>query len=149
LTPGQFTVDNGSGSNDVEPFSASITIPGSTLVWTNQAAIGAILRSEDLTVTWSGAASGLVSITGHSGNPSAHIGAGFHCVAPAAAGTFTVPSWVLSALPASGLASDIPAPVGFLMVGTTIISPSRFQARGVDAGYFDWRLLQMKNVTYQ
>jgi hypothetical protein len=149
LTPGNYTLDNGSGTGDVGPFSASLTIPGSSFVWTNPGAFGTISRSQDLTVTWTGGTSGVVRITGSSADPSKQAGAVFNCLAPASAGTFTVPSWVLSALPASGLASDIPAPAGFLMVGPTLTSPSRFQARGVDAGYFTWSLLQLKNVNYQ
>ena len=147
LTPGNHTLDNGSGAGDVGPFSASLTIPGSSIVWTNSGAFGTISRSQDLTVTWTGGTSGVVQINGSSADPSKQAGAVFHCVAPASAGTFTVPSWVLSALPASGLASDIPAPAGFLMVGTTLTS--RFQARGVDAGYFSWSLADLKNVDYQ
>jgi uncharacterized protein (TIGR03437 family) len=149
LTPGNYTLDNGSGAGDVGPFRASLTIPGSSIVWTNSGAFSTISRSQDLTVTWTGGTSGVVRITGSSADPSKQAGAVFNCLAPASAGTFTVPSWVLSALPASGLASDIPAPAGFLMVGPTLTSPSRFQARGVDAGYFTWSLLQLKNVNYQ
>ena len=73
----------------------------------------------------------------------------FACIASDANnGTFTVPAWVLSALPASGLATDIPAPVGFLAV-TTGGAPARFQAPGVDVGYFSWAAAQVKNVNYQ
>jgi hypothetical protein len=149
LTPGNYTLDNGSGAGDVGPFSASLTIPASSFAWTNSGAFGTISRSQDLTVTWTGGTSGMVRINGSSANPSTQASAAFNCVAPASAGTFTVPSWVLSALPASGLASDIPAPAGFLMVGTMLTSPSRFQARGLDAGYFSWSLFQLKNVNYQ
>lgn len=149
LTAGSYTVDNGSGSSDVGPLTASLTIPSSAIAWSNHEALSTISRAQDLTVTWTGGASGLVLIEGSSANPSTQAGAGFQCVAPANAGTFTVPAWVLSALPASAPASDIPAPAGFLMVGTTLNSPSRFQARGVDAGYFNWSVLQIKNVNFQ
>jgi hypothetical protein len=77
----------------------------------------------------------------------ATVGATFYCVA--AGGSLTVPAWVLSALPASGVASDIPIPIGFLGAGATLSSPGRFQARGVDAGYFNWGTLQIKNVNFQ
>jgi hypothetical protein len=36
-----------------------------------------------------------------------------------------------------------------LTVGTTLSSPARFQTRGVDAGYFNWGVLQVKNVVFQ
>jgi hypothetical protein len=149
LAPGKYTLDNDSGAGDVGPFSASLSIPGDSFEWTNSGAFGTISRSQDLTVTWTGGTSGIVRIDGSSANPSTQAGAAFRCVAPANGGTFTVPSWVLSALPASGLASDIPAPAGFLMVGTVLTSPSRFQARGVDAGYLSWSLFNLKNVDYQ
>lgn len=150
LTPGTFTVDNGSGATSVGPFSASLTIPANSIAWTNQGAISTISRSQDLTVTWTGGTSGAIAIEGTSANPSTGVAAGFQCTAPASAGTFTVPSWVLSALPVSGvLAPEVPVPVGFLWLGTSLSSPTRFQARGVDAGYFSWGLFQLKNVNYQ
>src|SRR3954467_8140570 len=50
---------------------------------------------------------------------SRRLGAQFLCVSgDADNGTFTVPSWVMSALPVSGIATDIPAPVGFLAVAS-------------------------------
>jgi hypothetical protein len=49
---------------------------------------------------------------GNSANPAAGVGAQSICVAGDADKViFTVPAWVLSALPASGFATDIPAPV--------------------------------------
>jgi uncharacterized protein (TIGR03437 family) len=149
LTPGRFTADNGAGSSGVGPFAASLNIPDTSIVWTNQAATDVIPRSQDLTITWTGPGSGLVMIEGSSANPATGAAAGFHCVAPSGAGTFTAPSWVLSALPASGLATDIPAPAGFLLVGETLASPARFQAAGLDAGYFNWRRLEVKLVEYR
>ena len=54
----------------------------------------------------------------------------------------------MSALPASGLATDIPVPVAFLGV-LTGLPPIRFQAHGIDIGYFDWFAAQLKNVNFQ
>lgn len=149
LVPGSYTADNGSGSGDVGSFTASLTIPANPIVWSNHEGINTVSRSKDLTITWTGGTSGLVVIDGSSANPSTRAGAGYFCVAPASAGTFTVPAWVLSALPASGPASDFAVPAGFLQVGMTLASPARFQARGVDAGYINWSVLQMKLVNYQ
>src|SRR6202030_874864 len=110
-----------------------------------------IPRSQDLTVTWSGGVGGgFMAIIGDSADPATSAAAQFACIAPADAGSFTVPSWVLSALPASG---NDPAtggtPVGFLIVATTLSQPARFQATGVDVGFFNWAALQVKNVNYQ
>jgi hypothetical protein len=90
----------------------------------------------------------LVGIRGSSANPNTQAGAQFLCSA-AGGETFTVPAWVLSALPASAVASDIASPAGFLAVSTTLSNPARFQTRGLDAGYFNWGILQFKNVNYQ
>ncbi len=149
LTPGSYTVDNGAGGTAVKGFSATITIPSDHASWTGQDAIRNIDRSQDLTITWSG--SGLVAISGNSANPAAGFGAQFVCIAgDADNGTFAVPAWVMSALPASGLATDIPAPVAFLGVATTApAAHTRLQAPGIDAGYFDWLTVQLKNVNFQ
>jgi hypothetical protein len=150
LQPGAYTLNDGAGAV-VGPFSTGLTIPGNQPVWTNEDSFTNVPRSQDLTVTWGGgAAGGLVGIFGDSADPAGGAGAQFACVAPADAGSFTVPSWVLSALPASG---NDPAtggtPVGFLIVGTTLPQPARFQATGIDVGFFNWAALQIKNVKYQ
>src|SRR5262249_4519961 len=110
LTPGSYTVDNGSGGADVKAFSATFTIPSAPASRPGQDAFGNIPGSQDLTITWSG--SGLVAIFGNSVNPAARVGAQFICVADDTSnGTFTVPAWVILALPVSGLATDVPAPL--------------------------------------
>jgi len=120
-------------------------------VWTNQDALNSIPRSQDLTLTWSGGVAGsFVGIYGSSADPATSAGAQFACIAPADAGSFTVPSWVLSALPTSGAdPATGGTPVGFLIVANTLPQPARFQATGVDVGFFNWVALQVKNVTYQ
>ncbi len=150
LQPGAYTLNDGSGAV-VGAFSTGLTIPGSQPVWTNEDSITNVPRSQDLTVTWSGgAAGGFVAIIGDSADPSTAAGAEFGCIAPADAGSFTVPSWVLSALPASGAdPATGGTPVGFLMVATTLSQPARFQATGIDVGFFNWAALQVKNVKYQ
>ena len=126
-------------------FTATLAIPATQGTWTNQAAVNSIPRSQDLNLTMDG--SGVVGIQGNSTGTQA--GAAFYCVAPSGTKSFTVPAWVLGALPTSAQASDAPAAMGFLGVGTTLSGPARFQASGVDAGYFNWGLLQVKNVAYQ
>lgn len=150
LQPGPYTLNNGAGAV-VGPFSTGLTIPGNQPVWTNQDSLTSIPRSQDVTVTWSGGvAGGIVGIFGDSADPASGAGAEFACIAPADAGSFSVPSWVLSALPASG---NDPAtagtPVGFLVVANTLPQPARFQATGIDVGFFNWAALQIKNVKYQ
>ena len=98
VPPGVYTI-TGTGGNDVGPFTAVLNITDS-LVWTNKAAIGTIDRTRPLTLTWTGAAaSAYVLIGGFSHNSG--DGALFTCVEEGRKGTFTIPSFVLSALPPS------------------------------------------------
>ena len=148
LTPGAYTLDNGAGGADVKGFTATFTIPSDHPSWTGQDTLTNVPRSQDMTIAWSG--SGPVAIFGNSQDSTAGLGAQFVCVAgDADNGSFTVPAWVLSALPPSGLATDIPAPLGFLAIGATGTSVSRFQAPGIDIGYITWSEVQVKNVNFQ
>ena len=150
LDPGNYTVDDGSGGSQVGAFSAKFSIPSSPPVWTNEDAFSDISRSKDLTVTWSGgAAGGLVGVSGSSANPTAGIGATFQCLVPADAGTFTVPQWVLSALPASAVDSSVGIPIGFLSLVTPLPQPVRFSATGLDVGFLNWGQIETKNVVFQ
>ena len=99
----------GPGGADIGAFTASLTSPAA-LTWTNQAAITAnpIIRSQGLTLTWTGGdPSSFTIIEGISSNPisagsSSTIGITFICIAPTAAGAFTVPASVMASIPASG-----------------------------------------------
>jgi hypothetical protein len=109
-----------------------------------------VSRSSDLTVTWSGgAAGGIVAVMGSSADPSSGAEAQVSWVTQADAGTFSVPAWVRSALPPSTTDSSVGAKVGFLTLATTLPAPTRFQATGVDAGFFNWGELQVKSVVYR
>lgn len=151
LLPGSYTISGSSGSA-VGSFSQQFTIP-TDVTWTNSAAITTLDRSKDLTITWTGGASpnyvaisGLgVTATGPLGPSTTSPGNVFLCVVPAAAGTFTVPSIVLQALPPSS-ASAIPT--SFLLVGTQL-QTVKFKASGLDDGYVTYRSLTGNNVTIQ
>jgi uncharacterized protein (TIGR03437 family) len=95
---GTFTF-TGAGGPDVGPFSATVSDPN-PLVWTNQAAINAVDRSQDLTVTWTGGIPGTwVSIGG--GSTTINVSGTWICFAPVSAGQFTVPSYILETSPAA------------------------------------------------
>ncbi len=97
---GSFTF-TGTGGADVGAFSSTITFTNPLLTWTNQSAAATVDRSKDLTVTWSGGNAGsYVFISGVSTSVSARLTLGFTCMEKADAGKFTVPSYILSALPA-------------------------------------------------
>ena len=149
LAPGSYTLNNGSGGV-VGGFSTSLTIP-TPAVWNNQDALSNILRSQDMTVTWSGGAAGAyIWILGSSADPATGAGAEFICTERADAGTFTVPAWVLSAMPASGPDPSVGGTaVGFLTLQSSLAQPARFQATGIDVGFFNWTVWQVKNVKYQ
>lgn len=149
LDPGNYTLDNGAGGAQVGPFHANLTIPNAAITWTNEDALTMISRSQDLTVTWSAPSGAWVAVLGSAADPGTGAGASFQCVTSADPGTFTVPAWVLSALPASGMDASAGVPVGFLSVGVTLPQTPRFQASGVDIGFFNWAEIESKNVVYQ
>lgn len=93
---GTFTFQ-GTGGPDIGPFSVTVSDP-SPLVWTNQTAITSVNRSQDVTVTWTGGIPGTwVQIGG--GSTTIGVSGTFICFAPANAGQFTIPSYVLSPRP--------------------------------------------------
>lgn len=119
-TGGSFTF-KGTGGADVGAFTASVSTP-SLMNWTNVSAISSVTRSQGLNITWTGAPTGSFLIFEGSATTSAVIGA-FTCTLPAALGQFTVPSYILQALPASQ---------GYLSLAN-IVSLTRFTATGLDA----------------
>lgn len=152
VVPGSFTVSNGPRTvrwvDDPGPFNATLNFPATIPTWTNQAAIAEVKRSQDLQVTWTpGASNAVVGIVGSSVDTLTNAGMQFLCAARADAGTFTVPSWVLSALPVSGVSGFIP--VGFLQFVVAQPQPVRFTAGGVDVGFFQWFNTTIKGLQYK
>jgi uncharacterized protein (TIGR03437 family) len=148
LVPGNFSLDNGSGGAIVKGFQTSVTIP-SGAVWSNQDALTNLPRSQDLTITWTGGVAGAtVGIYGSSADPASGVGTAFSCSERAEVGSFVVPSWILSAMPASGVDASVGIRAGFLMLGNTG-APVRFQASGLDVGYVNSVTTQGKNVVFQ
>jgi hypothetical protein len=99
--PSQVQVQSGGGP-DVGPFSETVG-SAATVQWTNRAQIVEVNRSNPLTVTWTNSTppSLLVTIAGGAADAVSDSRVTFFCIADAGAGTFTVPSYVLSALPAA------------------------------------------------
>jgi uncharacterized protein (TIGR03437 family) len=96
------------GGADVGPLTVKFPVPQAA-VWTNQSQItkaGPIDRTQPLTVNWTGGdANGYVIIEGAStlgpqNNPTYSIN--FGCLAPATAGTFTIPPAILMGMPTGG-----------------------------------------------
>ena len=120
---GTFTF-KGSGGANVGPFTAALTFPASLLVWTNQSAAATVTRASGLTVTWTGSTSGsFVFIGGNSSLSSGGLYGSFTCIAPSSAGQFTVPGYILTALPAG---------TGSVTVENNIQSTAGFTATGLN-----------------
>jgi uncharacterized protein (TIGR03437 family) len=131
LAPGTYTV-TGPGGTNVSQFTATITIPQMPVMTSpppDSANATAVTRASGMTVTWSAGSPGAyVVITGSNAvNNSSPAGASFQCLASASAGTFTVPGYVLLALPAGGLGGIRFDPAA---------SPVAFQAQGLNLSYF-------------
>jgi uncharacterized protein (TIGR03437 family) len=151
LVPGDYTLDNGSGGDDVKAFTAKLTIP-QPIQWTNQSSFTNVKRSVDQTVTWTGGDSTkeFVFISGLGANQSANISVSFVCTEKVAKGQFTIPASILSRLPATTPWTGVGVPLGNLTVGTMPTAQAgRFTASGLDFGYFGYMLQVYQTATYQ
>ncbi len=149
LDAGLYTVGNGAGGTDVKSFSFTENIPAFP-TWTNRAAITTVNRSQPLTVTWTPGQPGeLTSIFGSSYSIPKRIASVFFCFVDSAAGTFSVPSYVLGAMvPSEGSDQTAGTPAGSLSVGG-FGSVKEFSADGLDVGVFSTSNLDLKFVNYQ
>ena len=124
----------------VGKFSTSVNFTN-PLTWTNSGSLGTITRSQGTTVTWSGGAAGTyVEISGSSSATVAgqYLNVGFVCNAPASAQQFTVPAYVLQALPVG---------TGTLTVENST-NPQAFTATGLDYGYLFAAVTVQINAAY-
>ncbi|MCX6621582.1 MAG: hypothetical protein NTY38_10990, partial [Acidobacteria bacterium] len=150
-------VDNGPGGTDVGRFEAAVTIPNAppALTWTNFDTIVAegIDRDSDLNVTWKGGDTGTeyVVIGGAvfvGGLEKLQSAVGFICAERAEASQLTVPSIVLSALPASDSNDPVSA---MLIVGRApfLGAGSKFTAPGLDAAYATFASFKLRPITFR
>jgi uncharacterized protein (TIGR03437 family) len=133
LVPGAYTI-TGTGGADIGPFSATTTIPSlPTLV--SPVNNTTVTRSNGMTVTWTGGSGNVqIMVTGATDNTYSN-GATAVCIAPAGPGTFTIPPYVLLALPAPANFVGAPgagSPGGFVFSSITTEVP--FTATGLSAG---------------
>ena len=100
IAPGGTYTFKGTGGADVGQFSASLTFPNPPLAWNNSANFATVNRSAGATFGWTGGTAGtFVIMAGSSTSTATGVLANYTCIAPVAAGNFTVPAYVLSALP--------------------------------------------------
>jgi hypothetical protein len=145
LDPGDYTI-TGPGGEDVGAFSAKLTV-GPPVRWTNADSITAVDRSKDLEVLWqNGTAQQLVTLMGMAALPSQRptVAAFFLCTARGDSGKITVPSAILSALPA---ASEEGA--GMLTLSAGPLSPAEFTAPGLDLGLLQFSQAKVRMVSYR
>jgi hypothetical protein len=112
LDGGPFTI-TGPGGKDVGAFSTTIPL-APVITWTNPPST--INRASPLTVTWTGGdSSQTVLILAGSTDQTSKASGGFLCLAPAGAGSFTVPVNALADLvPTTGAATGSSGPIGVL-----------------------------------
>lgn len=148
LTSGRHTVTGPGGAN-VGAFTAAANITD-PINWTNRDQIQMVNRSQALTVNWTGGVSSreIVQITGFSTDSTMSVIASFLCIAPAGAGSFTIPVWVLASMPPTATISGVP--VGALLLGgSTFNNPVNFTASGLDLGVLYYGSLSGKILAYQ
>ena len=147
LDPGAYILANGAGGPDASAFQATLSIPATPapLNWTNLDSIQTIDRTQDLTVTWTGGdpTREYVLIGGSVQSPGQTI---FACAERVEAGRLVIPSVVLSTLPLN--LSDATAS-SFGVGRAPLLGGGKFSGGGIDAGYFSYGELTMKNVTYR
>lgn len=138
---GNFTF-KGSGGADVGPFTSTLTL-SNLLTWTNQSAAATVVKSQGLHVTWTGGTPGTyVFITGSVSSSALGAAAGYTCLAPVDAGQFTVPSYILMALPDGNggtqvqniIYSSLPASGLDIGIATADVSISVTSTYGSSAG---------------
>jgi uncharacterized protein (TIGR03437 family) len=139
LPTGTYTI-TGTGGHDVTSFSATLNV-GASVLWTNKSAINTIDRSQPLTVTWSGGPDGGSVMLGGYVNSNTVGLVGFVCAEEASAGSFTIPSFVLSTLPSAATG------------GGMFISPHPLSRQvtipGIDLAYFMDGSSDAKSLVYQ
>jgi hypothetical protein len=154
LDPGSYTV-SGPGGSAVGSFNVDLSIPASPIQFQAQqngvALSGTISESADLDITWTGGdPNGYAVIVGTSTTNAPLVTGSFSCVQKNSIGKFTVPSWVLSALPLTGTLTEggISVSNGFLLMGSyPTFTP--FEATGLDFGFADSLVFSGTNDGYQ
>jgi uncharacterized protein (TIGR03437 family) len=134
---GAFTFTGTAGSQ-VGAFSAQITYSNPLLTWTNQNSAATISRAQGLLIQWSGGDPGSTVVMLGTGTGAGSAGQ-FVCTADAAAGQFTVPSWVLAAFPAG--------PGELAVQNNTAVQT--FSATGTDRAYAVGTVYDLIYTQYQ
>jgi uncharacterized protein (TIGR03437 family) len=147
LDPGSYTL-KGFGGMDVGAFSTSFTVP-QPVTWTNRSTTNTVPRTQPLTLNWSGGDSGqTVAIMGFGEDLPTNSSAAFICIAPPGSSSFTVPTDMLTNLPATR-----PNPLQSLDVVYLLTlagsSMNDLNAGGLDVGFTSFYSIIGKTVVLQ
>jgi len=145
----------GPGGGDIGAFSTTRTMPVQGGQMTNIGNYNTRPRNVDLTVTWdasrftnpNGVATlgGLSEVLTADGTQTTAF-AELQCTVPVAPGQFTIPAWVLSSLPPSGI--YLARPTGYMWLGQ-YDTPTTFTATGLDKGLISAAEFFLNVVGYQ
>jgi uncharacterized protein (TIGR03437 family) len=116
-----FRIDDGP---DLEALTQTVEFPTPILSWSNQSDSATIARASGQTYNWTGGAPGTFVIMSGSSVSNGAKGS-YSCIAPAEAKTFSVPSYILSGLPAGSGQSSIQNSTGL----------HAFDETGLDRGF--------------
>jgi uncharacterized protein (TIGR03437 family) len=136
IEPGSFTATNGGGASNIDAFNWNLTLPPS-IVPTIPASIN---RAQDLTVTWTGGSAfsvvGIYLFNGVKATSTLKSYVDIVCSADASTGTFTIPSAILSLLPANGFATPTTPGVLIQLGGIAQGNFTVAGSPGLDEGFF-------------
>jgi len=144
LNPGNYTV-SGAGGASIGAVKASVTV-SNPLNWTNRDQTTTVIRTQPLTLNWSGGPAGqVITILGENSDLRTNSSALFYCVAPVGATSFTVPAQILEAIPPTR-----PNPLDSTSIVFLISSvPASFSATGLNAGVASAVYKAGKTVIFQ
>jgi uncharacterized protein (TIGR03437 family) len=137
LVPGSYTI-TGTGGANVGSFTANVTLPTPSILVSplNNATV---TRSSGLPVTWTGSSENLLIEVNSCSDGSCNNGASALCVVPNGATAFTVPPYILDALPAGTSAGLVLSSDSFTSFTATGLNAGILEAYINDSGFgYGW-----------
>jgi hypothetical protein len=134
----------GAGSSAIGKFTLNLTV-ATPPTWNNRDQAALVPRSKDLTLSWTGGAQSL--IFGISQDVPENATGAFLCVAPSGSSSFTVPAYVLSALP--GTRSILSNSRGYIEIHSLSGTPVSFQATSLTSGMGIADSVNRRSVAFQ
>jgi len=148
LNPGPYTLQ-GFGGTEVGPFKTTFTIP-TPPTWTNRLQTNIVPRSQPLTISWTGGDSGqTVAILGFGDDLPTNASTVFVCIAPPGATSFTVPTDILSTLPAGRPYNPLQSKDVIYLMTLAGGSLKPINATGLDVGLTSFYSIIGKTVYWQ